>query len=211
MPVLRGPRGLARRPTLRPPADGDWQVRVVPNLYPAFERQEVVVHTPEHCARSPSFLARRCRSLRRLGDRAPEGFATSTRSCNEGPRRSEPSAHALPACLAARAAARGCPRWSRWTGAGRETCARAGEGQGHLPCDLVRPLRDENCSSRARGPAFASDCWQALSTWLPSHGARALEPGAPANLWLARRALVAHSSCLGSPFPPASSSAPAST
>jgi UDPglucose--hexose-1-phosphate uridylyltransferase len=25
-----------------------WQVRVVPNLYPAFEAQEVVVHTPEH-------------------------------------------------------------------------------------------------------------------------------------------------------------------
>jgi UDPglucose--hexose-1-phosphate uridylyltransferase len=25
-----------------------WQVRVVPNLYPAFERQEVVIHTPEH-------------------------------------------------------------------------------------------------------------------------------------------------------------------
>jgi len=25
-----------------------WQVRVVPNLYPAFERQEVVVHTPRH-------------------------------------------------------------------------------------------------------------------------------------------------------------------
>jgi UDPglucose--hexose-1-phosphate uridylyltransferase len=25
-----------------------WQVRVVPNLYPALERQEVVVHTPEH-------------------------------------------------------------------------------------------------------------------------------------------------------------------
>src|SRR4029077_17336291 len=25
-----------------------WRVRVVPNLYPAFERQEVVVHTPEH-------------------------------------------------------------------------------------------------------------------------------------------------------------------
>jgi UDPglucose--hexose-1-phosphate uridylyltransferase len=34
--------------TLRLPAEGDWQVRVVPNLYPAFERQEVVVHTPEH-------------------------------------------------------------------------------------------------------------------------------------------------------------------
>jgi len=25
-----------------------WQVRVFPNLYPAFERQEVVVHTPDH-------------------------------------------------------------------------------------------------------------------------------------------------------------------
>ncbi|HEU0303451.1 MAG TPA: hypothetical protein VFR32_02615 [Gaiellaceae bacterium] len=34
--------------TLRLPAGGQWQVRVVPNLYPAFERQEVVVHTPEH-------------------------------------------------------------------------------------------------------------------------------------------------------------------
>jgi UDPglucose--hexose-1-phosphate uridylyltransferase len=34
--------------TLRLPADGPWRVRVVPNLYPAVERQEVVVHTPEH-------------------------------------------------------------------------------------------------------------------------------------------------------------------
>jgi UDPglucose--hexose-1-phosphate uridylyltransferase len=28
--------------------DGPWRVRVVPNLYPAVERQEVVVHSPEH-------------------------------------------------------------------------------------------------------------------------------------------------------------------
>lgn len=33
---------------LRLPAAGAWQVRVVPNLYPAFEGHEVVVHTPEH-------------------------------------------------------------------------------------------------------------------------------------------------------------------
>src|SRR5262249_23093554 len=26
-----------------------WQVRVVPNLYPAFAGQEVVIHTPRHC------------------------------------------------------------------------------------------------------------------------------------------------------------------
>ena len=34
-----------------------WQVRVVPNLYPAVERQEVVVHTPRHA-----------RSIAELGD-----------------------------------------------------------------------------------------------------------------------------------------------
>jgi UDPglucose--hexose-1-phosphate uridylyltransferase len=34
--------------TYRIPAKGPWRVRVVPNLYPAFERQEVVIHAPEH-------------------------------------------------------------------------------------------------------------------------------------------------------------------
>jgi UDPglucose--hexose-1-phosphate uridylyltransferase len=34
--------------TFRVPAGDGWTVRVVPNLYPAFERQEVVVHSPRH-------------------------------------------------------------------------------------------------------------------------------------------------------------------
>jgi UDPglucose--hexose-1-phosphate uridylyltransferase len=34
--------------TFRIDAGGGWLVRVVPNLYPAFERQEVVVHSPRH-------------------------------------------------------------------------------------------------------------------------------------------------------------------
>jgi UDPglucose--hexose-1-phosphate uridylyltransferase len=34
--------------TLVLPEYGNWQVRVVPNLYPALERQEVVVHSPRH-------------------------------------------------------------------------------------------------------------------------------------------------------------------
>ena len=34
--------------TLVLPEEGEWQVRVVPNLYPAVERQEVVIHTREH-------------------------------------------------------------------------------------------------------------------------------------------------------------------
>jgi UDPglucose--hexose-1-phosphate uridylyltransferase len=35
-------------PEGREPNTPGWQVRVVPNLYPAFERQEVVVHSPRH-------------------------------------------------------------------------------------------------------------------------------------------------------------------
>jgi UDPglucose--hexose-1-phosphate uridylyltransferase len=34
--------------TLVLPEHGDWSVRVVPNLYPALERQEVVVHSRRH-------------------------------------------------------------------------------------------------------------------------------------------------------------------
>jgi UDPglucose--hexose-1-phosphate uridylyltransferase len=34
--------------TLVLPEDGDWRVRVVPNLYPALEHQEVVVHSRNH-------------------------------------------------------------------------------------------------------------------------------------------------------------------
>jgi UDPglucose--hexose-1-phosphate uridylyltransferase len=34
--------------TLVLPEDGDWKVRVVPNLYPALDRQEVVVHSRRH-------------------------------------------------------------------------------------------------------------------------------------------------------------------
>ena len=43
--------------TLVLPEAGDWRVRVVPNLYPALERQEVVVHSPGHA-----------RSIAQLGD-----------------------------------------------------------------------------------------------------------------------------------------------
>jgi len=54
-PVLRGARERdaagAFRPGRKPRASADspgWQVRVVPNLYPAFERQQVVIHSPAH-------------------------------------------------------------------------------------------------------------------------------------------------------------------
>jgi len=47
--------------TLVLPQDGDWRIRVVPNLYPALERQEVVVHSRRHI-----------RSLAELADDEPE-------------------------------------------------------------------------------------------------------------------------------------------
>jgi UDPglucose--hexose-1-phosphate uridylyltransferase len=34
--------------TLVLPDHGEWRVRVVPNLYPALDRQEVVIHSPRH-------------------------------------------------------------------------------------------------------------------------------------------------------------------
>jgi len=48
-PFCRGREDRTPPETLRLPAGAeDWIVRVVPNLYPAIERQEVVIHSPEH-------------------------------------------------------------------------------------------------------------------------------------------------------------------
>lgn len=47
-PFCAGREHLTPPETLRLPADGPWLVRVVPNKYPAFERHEVVVHSPRH-------------------------------------------------------------------------------------------------------------------------------------------------------------------
>jgi UDPglucose--hexose-1-phosphate uridylyltransferase len=50
------PETYALGPSGRAPDTPGWRVRVVPNLYPAFERQEVVIHTPRH-ARSIAELS----------------------------------------------------------------------------------------------------------------------------------------------------------
>ena len=47
-PFCAGHEEMTPPQTLVLPADSDWQVRVVPNLYPALERQEVVVHSRRH-------------------------------------------------------------------------------------------------------------------------------------------------------------------
>jgi UDPglucose--hexose-1-phosphate uridylyltransferase len=59
------PETYALGPPGRLPDTPGWQVRVVPNLYPALERQEVVVHTPRHA-----------RSLAELEETEVEAVAT---------------------------------------------------------------------------------------------------------------------------------------
>jgi UDPglucose--hexose-1-phosphate uridylyltransferase len=56
-PFCAGHEDMTPPQTLVLPEQGDWQVRVVPNLYPALERQEVVVHSRRHV-----------RSIAELGD-----------------------------------------------------------------------------------------------------------------------------------------------
>jgi UDPglucose--hexose-1-phosphate uridylyltransferase len=47
-PFEPGHEDMTPPQTLVLPEQGTWRVRVVPNLYPALDRQEVVVHSPEH-------------------------------------------------------------------------------------------------------------------------------------------------------------------
>ena len=47
-PFCAGHEEMTPPHTLVLPDEGDWIVRVVPNLYPALERQEVVVHSRRH-------------------------------------------------------------------------------------------------------------------------------------------------------------------
>ena len=50
-PFCAGHEDLTPPETYRVGTAKTWTVRVVPNLYPAFERQEVVVHSPRHVER----------------------------------------------------------------------------------------------------------------------------------------------------------------
>lgn len=47
-PFCAGHEEMTPPQTLVLPEQGDWKVRVVPNLYPALERQEVVAHSRRH-------------------------------------------------------------------------------------------------------------------------------------------------------------------
>ena len=86
-----------------------WKLRVVPNLYPALERQEVVIHTPRHVESLAELSAEELRriaeawSLRAAAAR-DEGFPYLHAFVNEGAAAGrEPPALALAARVAPRA------------------------------------------------------------------------------------------------------------
>lgn len=69
------PETFALADQARDPDTPGWQVRVVPNLFPAFERQEVVVHVPRHA-----------RSLAELSDEELDRVALAWRGRAEAAR-----------------------------------------------------------------------------------------------------------------------------
>jgi UDPglucose--hexose-1-phosphate uridylyltransferase len=75
--------------TLVLPEEGPWSVRVVPNLYPAFERQEVVVHAARHVRTFAELEDRELELVaeawrRRFAAAAGEGFPYVHAMVNEG-------------------------------------------------------------------------------------------------------------------------------
>jgi len=61
-----------------------WLVRVVPNLYPAFERQEVVVHSPRHVRTFAELTDDELARLDGLGVAGDRGFRGHVRALAEG-------------------------------------------------------------------------------------------------------------------------------
>jgi UDPglucose--hexose-1-phosphate uridylyltransferase len=77
-PFCAGHEEMTPPHTLVLPEQGDWSVRVVPNLYPALERQEVVVHSRRH-VRSIAELTDEeidlvAEAWRRRRDGEPDGY-----------------------------------------------------------------------------------------------------------------------------------------
>lgn len=176
-----------------------WRVRVVPNLYPALERQEVVIHVPRH-ARSLAELdstevalvaeawqrraaERRAAYLHALVNEGAEAGSSLPHTHSQLVWLDEPP----PAILAERAACASpasCPLCTapqeELVVAERDGVVLAAAWAGRLPYELlVAPLAHE------RDPWTSAQLGTALA--LAAEGLRrlrAVEGARPANLWL---------------------------
>ena len=178
--------------TLRLPPDGPWQVRVVPNLFPAFDRHEVVVHTPDHA-----------RSLADLSDDRLAAAAMAWRMRAEAARESGfPYVHAL--VNEGRLAGSSLPHTHSqlvWLRESPPAVVREGEmdavleGEPVIERDGVAivcpeashvPYEMRIAPAKREAGAFASRLLP-VALHLAAEAIRrlrALEPGAPLNLWL---------------------------
>jgi UDPglucose--hexose-1-phosphate uridylyltransferase len=170
--------------TLVLPEHGNWQVRVVPNLYPALERQEVVVHSPRHL-RSVAELSDEELELvaeawqRRARDEPGHLFALINEGREAGA--SLPHTHSQLAWLPDPQPPRGRPRAEEVV-VERGAVAAASPWAGRVPYELViGPVEpdDDPFTSELLGPALA----------LLAEMARRLhrvEGPAPLNAWVER-------------------------
>ena len=178
--------------TLRLPPAGPWRVRVAPNLYPAVERQEVVVHTPEHlhsiAELADDQLALVAEAWRLRAQAAhEEGFAYVHALVNEGREAgsSLPHTHSQLAWLRGAPPVPAAERHLATLLEGTKVieqhglvllCPRAGRGPYEM---LVAPV--EPASNAFESPLLSA------ALQLAAEGLRrlrTLEPGAALNLWL---------------------------
>jgi UDPglucose--hexose-1-phosphate uridylyltransferase len=169
-----------------------WLVRVVPNLYPALERQEVVIHTPRHVESLADLSAEELRriaeawSLRAAAARE-DGFAYLHAFVNEGAAAgaSRPHSHSQLAWLRdpppAVAAEEGAPRIDDdLVVAERDGVVAAVAWAGRLPYEcVITPVIPE---SAAFGSAFLPAAIELLGDLVSR--LRGLEGEIPLNAWI---------------------------
>ncbi len=169
-----------------------WRVRVVPNLYPALERQEVVVHTPEHLTSLADLSGEQLDLVAqawqaRAGAAWREGFSYVYAFLNEGREAGASLSHSHsqlvwlrrpPPAVAAEEAANHLQ--------GAATVVEQGGVVLVCPHAARVPYEMAVVPARPQGDAFSSPLL-APALRLAAEGIRRLRvlcPAAPVNLWL---------------------------
>ena len=196
-PFCEGREDRTPPQTLVLPEEGPWTVRVVPNLYPALERQEVVIHSPRHVRtfaelddRELELVAEAWR--RRFAAAAEGGFPYVHGMVNEGRFAGASLAHShsqlvwlreAPPAVAKEADAGGCAICEL---VGREDYLFAADGEtvalchpaGRAPFELL-------IAPRTHDPEAADDFAAALRVLRDAvRRLRSLEGPVPWNAWL---------------------------
>jgi UDPglucose--hexose-1-phosphate uridylyltransferase len=184
--------------TLVLPEEGAWTVRVVPNLYPALERQEVVVHSPRHVRTFAELTDEELELTaeawrRRVAAAGGEGFPYVHAMVNEGRAAGASLAHSHsqlawlreppPAAAKEPVTSAGCPVCEL---IGRAEYAFATHGDIVAACHPVgRSPFELLIAPRAHDPEAANDFAAALRLLRESiRRLRRLEGMVPWNAWL---------------------------